>query len=161
MLGEGQNSGMKEIFDSYDRARHAHRGSKVTPAVLETIRKRLKAAAYTPYGTDYLRLFTQYDADRTGLLVEDRWRIIIRKECKLAPPQLSNEDVTVVFETVAGESIVQAEPEIEGDEGKEMVVPNEGIDLQHFLRFVKTDVPAALSLSKENSGRVSQAEVMM
>lgn len=72
---------------------------------------------------------------------------ILRKACKFPKHLLSDKDVLEIFQTIAGE----------GDDGK----PNDGIDMKHMLKFIKTDVPAALSLSKENTGKVSQAEVLL
>jgi len=37
----------------------------------------------------------------------------------------------------------------------------EGISLDNFLRFIRTDVPAALSLTNGSPGSVSHGEIMM
>ena len=37
----------------------------------------------------------------------------------------------------------------------------DGIDLDHFLKFIRTDVPAALSLTNGSAGNVTQGEILM
>jgi len=159
MLGAVKESDLGEMLTSFEHARFKHRGSKITPAVFEVLRKRLKSDAYTPRGVDYVNLYARYDEDRCGSLTEERWRVVMRKHCKLTPNELSDDDCRVVFETIAGE---REDPTSTGDEPEDVVmVPNEGMDMEHFLKFVKTDAPAALSLSRANHGRVSQVEVLM
>mmetsp|Transcript_14358 Transcript_14358/g.29546 ORF Transcript_14358/g.29546 Transcript_14358/m.29546 type:complete len:1082 (+) Transcript_14358:121-3366(+) len=138
---------MEEVQKAYQHAHKRNPNSSVTPAIMEILRKKLKSESYTPNGEDYVKLFRTFDNDRLGGIQYDRWLAIMRKTCKFPKHLLSDKDVLEIFQVIAGES----------EEGK----LNDKIDMQHMLKFIKTDVPAALSLSKENKGKVSQTEVLM
>ena len=140
------DSSMLEIQSTYQYAHKRNSKSRVTPAVLEILRKKLKSQSYTAQGEDYVNLFNIFDNDRRGAIEFPRWLSVVRKSCKITKALLSDEDIFEIFQTIAGQT-----------DGK----VNDAIDMNHLLRFIKTDMPAALSLSKENSGRVSQAEVLL
>ena len=156
------------------RAREVHKRnkrSKVTPFILEDIRKKIKADSYTPRGENLVKLFNKYDDTRTGYIDFQRFKQIIRKNCKYGKGKLSDYDVLEIFETIAGrgDSSESIGVEIVDGKGKkvmtapDLVVDSEsdGINLEHFLRFIKTDVPAALSLTNAAGDNVTTGEVMM
>ena len=120
---------------------------------MEILRKKLKSYSYTTNGVDYVKLFRIFDNDRTGRISFHRWLQVIRKTCKFPRHLLGDGDVLEIFQTVAGEN---------GGVNAAGAPDESGfIDQEHLLKFIKTDVPSALSLSKENHGKVSQAEVLM
>ncbi|GMH62845.1 hypothetical protein TrST_g12887 [Triparma strigata] len=147
VLGNVDQSQFSEVMKSYQVAHKRNKASHVTPAVMESLRKKLKSCSYTTNGPDYVKLFNIFDNDRTGKVTFHRWLQVMRKTCKFPKYMLNDGDVLEVFQTIAGH-----------DESEH---PNRFIDQAHLLKFIKTDVPAALSMSSQNNGKVSQAEVLM
>ncbi|GMI12707.1 hypothetical protein TrLO_g15691 [Triparma laevis f. longispina] len=141
LLGNVDKS-LSEAQKSYQIAHKQNKRSHVTPSIMESLRKKLKSYSYTTNGPDYVKLFNIFDNDRTGSVTFHRWLQVMRKTCKFPKYMLNDGDVLEIFQTIAGEN-------------------KTFIDQVHLLKFIKTDVPAALSMSTENNGKVSQGEVLM
>jgi len=55
---------MEEVQEAYTHAHKRNPNSKVTPAIMDILRKKLKSESYTPHGEDYVKLFRAFDNDR-------------------------------------------------------------------------------------------------
>ena len=66
----------------------------------QQLRIKLKAAAYTIGGEDWVRLFSRADADRNGQLDLDEFRALIRTEGRLSRHLFSDALVRQLFEAV-------------------------------------------------------------
>ena len=89
-------------YEAIERSLERSASSSSSPSIEreKLIRRKLRASAYTAGGVDWRKLFKYFDRDNSGMLECEEFRRAIRKDGKMSPSMLSNEDIKFLFDRV-------------------------------------------------------------
>ncbi len=93
------------------------------------LRRKLESAAYTFGGLDYVKLFHHYDRDNSGGLEFDEFRRAVRKDVKVGPNEIPDNELRELFNGV--------------DEDKSGT-----IDVEEFVELLQPVATAAIRASR-------------
>ena len=78
----------------------AFAGAKVASKILPRVRAKIQAAAYVSGGQDWEKLFRFYDKSGDGELQLEELTSAIRRDLKLAPKDVSNDEIKIVLDSL-------------------------------------------------------------
>ena len=124
----------------------AFAGAKVSEKILPRVRAKIQAAAYTAGGQDWEKLFRFYDKSGDGELQLEELTSAIRRDLKLSPKDVSNDEIKIVLDS------------LDGDGGG-------SVDIDELLHFIDPDghtqssgaPPTTPSLSWAGAGMAAAA----
>lgn len=83
-----------------DKKWDASKQTELSPAMLASIKSKLRVAAYHNGKVNWLKLFRYYDRDNSGEINYDEFRQAIRKDAKVPPEILSEAKLLALFRFV-------------------------------------------------------------